>query len=483
MKLRHFILCILASLTLARIASAQSRQQVKTDSVLTLLKKYYNNRQADSIYNLCGTAFRKELSLDAFKGVAYNSLFRMGNITDASLISFLNNKVGRYKISFNYSTLQLLLSLDERDKIEMMLFKPFKEESKIKLKLVPSDNKIHSLMDRQVDSVVRTYIQKENTIGMSIAVIKNGITHSYNYGETARGNGKLPTSNNLFEIGSITKTFTATLLAWYANAGVLKLTDPITKYLPDSVKINHQLQGITLQMLSNHTSGLPRLPDNLAETTKDQLNPYKDYTKANLFSYLRVCSLDNKPGEKYAYSNLAVGLLGVILEKVSGKSFEQLVKEIICIPLGMRSTVQHVGPSLKPQMVSLYNEDGNPTPAWNFNALAACGSLRSSLNDLIVYAKANMQPTNGRLGKAIQLTHRQTFNHDVKVALAWHIISVNGTDYIFHNGGTYGSSSFMAFNSTNKLVVVMLSNCGENTDATGIDLLKKLQMSAGGKKK
>lgn len=477
MKLRYFILCILASLTLTSIASAQSRQQVKTDSVLTLLKKYYNNRQADSIYNLCGTEFRKELSLDAFKGVAYNSLFRMGNITDASLIGFLNNKVGRYKIIFNYSTLQLLLSLDEHDKIEMMLFKPFKEETKAKLKLVASDNRMGSLVDREVDSVVRAYIQKENTVGMSIAVIKNGMAHIYNYGETTKGNGRLPTPNSLFEIGSITKTFTATLLAWYANAGVVKLSDPITKYLPDSVKINHQLRGITLQMLANHTSGLPRLPDNLAEATKDQLNPYKDYTKANLYSYLRVCSLDSKPGEKYAYSNLAVGLLGVILEKVSGKSFEQMVKEIICMPLGMRSTVQHVNPLLKPQMVSLYNEDGNATPAWNFDALAACGSLRSTLNDLIIYVKANMQPTNGRLGKAIQLAHRQTFNHDVKVALAWHIISVNGTDYIFHNGGTYGSSSFMAFNSTNKLAVIILSNCGENTDGTGTGILKKIQTS------
>jgi len=469
---------LLVCLGYSRVSLAQSRQQIKTDSVLTLIRKYYNNQQADSIYALCGVNFKKEIGLDAFRGIAFQNLFPMGSIRETALISFLNNKVGKYRVTFNYATLQLMLSLDQDDKVELFLFQPYKDESKAKIKRVASTNKMLTRMDKQVDIVIRSYIQKANTVGLSAAVIKNGIVHIYNYGETARGDNQIPTADNLYEIGSITKTFTATLLAWYVNKGTVKLNDLITKFLPDSVSSNKVLGDITLEMLSNHTSGLPRLPDNLEKTAKDPINPYKDYNKADLFTYLRNCKLNSKPGEQYAYSNLAVGLLGVILEKVSGKTYQQMVTEIICRPLGMKSTQQHLAPALVTRMVTVYNEEGNVTQPWNFNALAACGALKSSLNDLVIYTKAYMHPAQDQLGKAMQLTRQLTFNQDVKIGLAWHMIAVNGVAYVFHNGGTYGCSSFIAFNNSNNLAVIALSNCGESTDATGIELLKKLQAAA-----
>jgi CubicO group peptidase (beta-lactamase class C family) len=469
------ILIIIIFVLLPFTLLAQSRQQLKNDSVFSLVKKYFNERQAESIYSLAGEKFKNELSAETFKHVAEEQLFRFGPIRESSLISFVNNKMSTYKLTFDFGLMQLLMTLDNDDKLELFLFKPYKEEAPDKLKPVGTSNLMRTQTDKKVDTVARTYIQKSNTVGLSIGVFRNGITHIYNYGETTAGNNTLPDANSIYEIGSISKTFTATLLAYYSNEGIVKLTDPISKYLPDSVAANKELQNVTLLMLSNHTSGLPRLPDNFEYHSSDPLDPYKDYSKQYLFEYLKTCKLNGKPGETYAYSNLAVGLLGTVLEQVSGKSFEQMVEDIICKPLGMNSTIQHLTPQLKPHFVSVYNEDGKSTSPWNFSALAACGSLKSSLNDLLIYVKANMAKSDTKLSKAFDLTHQITFSKDAKLGLGWHIIVVNNVEYDFHNGGTYGCSTFMAFNSDKNIAVVVLSNAATSVDAMATELIKKLQ--------
>ncbi|MDO3626511.1 serine hydrolase [Mucilaginibacter sp. BT774] len=456
-------------------ANAQSIQQRKNDSVFTLVYKYFNERQAESIYSLAGELFKKQLSAETFKRIADQQLFPLGPIRQSSLISFQNNKLSTYKLEFDSGVLQLLMTLDKDDKLELFLFKPYKEAVADKLNPVPTSNLMRTLTDKKVDSAARSYIQKANTVGLSIGIIKNGVIHTYNYGETATGNGKLPDANSIYEIGSITKTFTATLLAYYANEGKVKLAAPIIKYLPDSVASNKALQGITLEMLSNHTSGLPRLPDNFEFHSSDPYDPYKDYNRQHLYEYLKSCKLNSKPGETYAYSNLAVGLLGTILEQVSGETFEEMVKEVICTPLVMQSTAQHLSYNQKQHFVTVYNEDGKATSPWSFNTLAPCGALRSTVNDLLLYVKANMTKSDTRLSKAFDLAHQVTFNKDAKLGLAWHIIVANGVEYYFHDGGTYGCNSFMAFNIEKGLAVVVLSNSAINTSDLGINLIKKFQ--------
>jgi CubicO group peptidase (beta-lactamase class C family) len=140
----------------------------------------------------------------------------------------------------------------------------------------------------------------------------------------------------------------------------------------------------------------------------------------------------------------------------------------------MFSTDQYLNPLLAPRFVQPYNAQGQPTPGWDFDVLAACGALRSTLNDMLLWAKANLHPGADELSKAIALTHQVTFAKDVKIALAWHIITVDGIDYYFHNGGTYGCSSFLAFNPDRNIAVVVLSNSAESTDALGTGILRKL---------
>jgi len=457
--------------------SAQNRQLQKTDSVLTLVKQKFRIKNADELYGLMGDNFKKTLTPIAFQNICNQQLFPLGSIKADSLVSFVNNKTATYKIKMDAVTLQLMLSLDQFDKIELFLFQPYKDVSAKKLILASTDNAMLTTIDKKTDTAARAYIQKSNTVGLSIGIIKNGALNFYNYGETVKGNKKLPTGNTLFEIGSISKTFTATLLAWYVNEGTVKLTDAISKYLPDSVIANPQLRKITLQQLSNHTSGLPNLPANFqSQKPYERANPYKNYNRQLLFAYLKSCRLDNEPGTKYTYSNSAVGLLGVILEKISGKNYEQMVRELITLPLQMKGTAQLLPRILADRFASVYDDEGTLTPPWELNALAAAGALRSSVTDMVIYAKANMAADNSKLSKAFQLTQQITFkNNDNAIGLGWHIIKVGGVDYTFHNGGTYGSSSFLAFNTENKLAVIVLSNASESTDALGADLIKKLQ--------
>lgn len=456
--------------------SAQSVQQRKTDSVFKLVAKYFDSKQADSIYALAGVEFRKALSQETFHYICENQLFPLGLIKESSLISFVNDKDATYKVGFASGTLQLQMNLDSKGKLYLFLFQPYKEEAEVKLKPVLSTNPMKTLADKEIDSAVRPYIQKSNTVGLSIGILRNGVITTYNYGETKQGSNHLPDANSIFEIGSITKTFTATLLAWYVNEGQVALKDSITKYLPDSVAANKALRGITLQMLSNHTSGLPRLPDNLENHSMDPLDPYKDYNEKDLFDYLKTCKLNTRPGEKYAYSNLGAGLLGAILERVSGKSFQQMVEEVICKPLGMNSTAQYLTAAEKPRFVAVYNGEGKETSPWTFDILAPCGALRSTLTDLLIYAKANLSPAGSKLSKAIELTHKVTFtNKDLQLGLGWHIIKIAGVEYYFHDGGTYGCSSFLVFNPEKKLAVVVLSNSAEPVQSTGSEIVKKLE--------
>ncbi len=179
-------------------ASAQSRQQQKVDSVFEQVKKYFNQKNSDAIYNMAGADFQKELSIDAFAQVTQKQLFLLGKINESSLISFVNNNVASYKLKLDSITLQLMMSLDSRDKLQLFLFQQYEEPVGDKTALVQTSNPLRSAMDKKIDSVTRIYIQKSTTVGLLIGIIKNGTTTIYSYGETIRRGKKLPNADNFF---------------------------------------------------------------------------------------------------------------------------------------------------------------------------------------------------------------------------------------------------------------------------------------------
>src|SRR5690606_29602210 len=149
---------------------------------------------------------------------------------------------------------------------------------------------------------------------LAIGLVHNNHTKTFFYGETAKENATLPTEETIYEIGSMTQVFTATLLADMTERGAIRLEDPIVKLLPDSIARNPGLQGITFQSLANHTSGLPKLPSNLDKAPNfNPLDPYASYSRKDLFAFLKSFQSDTILGEKYEYSPLGYALLGELM--------------------------------------------------------------------------------------------------------------------------------------------------------------------------
>jgi CubicO group peptidase (beta-lactamase class C family) len=151
------------------------------------------------------------------------------------------------------------------------------------------------------------------------------------------------------------------------------------------------------------------------------------------------------------------------------------VEEIITGPLKMESTAQHLNSVLNNRFVKVYGRWGNRVAPWDFDALAACGSLKSSVNDLLLYAKANMVHGDDRLSNAFDLTHQITYSKTRKLGLGWLLLTLNGDDYCWHNGGTGGCRSFIIFNSQKDIAIIILANTAISCDGLAIAILKSMQ--------
>lgn len=474
MKMLNYLKRLILLLIITPLLSlAQDNKYKNNDSTLLLITRYITEKNTDSLYALGSKTYQSTTARKSFYSLFENNIYPLGKVKNATFINF-QNEISSYKVELDSATLKISFSINKENKLNRLSVTHFVPEPKLKTVMVPTSNPMKSGIDKLVDSAARLYIQKSNTAGLVIGVLKAGKIYTYGYGQTQLPNGKLPDANTVFEIGSITKTLTGEILAYYVNQGKISLTDPITKYLPDSIATNPELQKIKIVNLSNHTSGLSGLPDNFFTKNTDQLNPYKNYTKDLFFASLRNCKLKSVPGETYVYSNQAVGLLGIILERISGKTYEVLVKEIIANPLKMNSTFQHLTPKFAERFVTVYNLSGKETKAWDFDAIAAAGCIRSSLNDLLLYAKSNIKRDHTKLGKAINLSQMLTFSKDPEVGLGWHSFDLKGNQFFWHNGGTGGSRSYLIVSPAKKIAIVVLSNSEASVDAVAADILDKL---------
>jgi CubicO group peptidase (beta-lactamase class C family) len=342
----------------------------------------------------------------------------------------------------------------------------------------PPDAEIRRILAQRVD-------ERHNAVGMVVAVIEPSGTRIVAYGKPAKDDARALNGDTVFEIGSITKVFTAVLLADMAQHGEVKLDDPISKYLPEGVKApQRNSKDITLEELATHTSGLPRLPNNLSP--KDAANPYADYSADKLYAFLNSYQLPRDPGEKWEYSNLATGLLGQLLSLRAGKDFETLVVSRIATPLGMASTRITLTPEMKERMAAGYNAALQPARLWDFQALAGAGALRSTANDLITFLAANLGYKKSPLQPAMAAmleVRLPTGQPNLQQALGWHILQRKDRDLFWKDGGTFGFASFIGFDAKAKFGVVVLANSFSLTsgvaDEVGLHLLDTSMPLAG----
>jgi CubicO group peptidase (beta-lactamase class C family) len=459
-------------LIIMNLASQAQTQQQKVDSVCTLVKKYFNEKNAQKLYDLAGDNFHKQLTWETFENISNTNLFPRGEMKE-TIFEGNTSGVSKYKAVFATSNLDLLLSLDKAVKIETFLLRPYTNASPKKSLKVSSDNPLATSQDKAVDSLMQPFMAQLNTVGAAIAIFKNGKTYHYNYGETAKGNNNIPDNRTIFEIGSISKTFTAILLADAVNKGKIKLDDPVNKYLPDSIPaIKFDGVSVTVKSLINHSSGIPRMPDNF---TANKTDPYIDYDDRKLFGFYKNFKPVRKPGDKYEYSNLAVGTVGVILERINKDSYENMLLKTICKPLGMNDTKEYLRGQDSARFAKGY-DDGNFVAPWNFKAFMGAGGIRSTTADMILYAQAQLGTASPALNTDIQLTHTVTFKTaDATLGMAWHYLKPGKDEILFHNGGTGGYKSYLAVNLQKKFALVILSNTTISVDGVGNGLMKWME--------
>jgi D-alanyl-D-alanine-carboxypeptidase/D-alanyl-D-alanine-endopeptidase len=318
----------------------------------------------------------------------------------------------------------------------------------------PSDADILAILKQRIDL-------RRQGVGLVVGVIDSHGRRVVSYGALDQGDPRPIGGDTVFEIGSITKVFTSLLLANAVRRGEVALSDPASKYLPATVTMpQRDGKDITLVDLATHTSGLPRMPNNLAP--KDPANPYADYSVDQFYQFLSGYKLTRDIGTRYEYSNLGGALLGRVLMLRAGKDYETLVRQRVLERLGMTSTAVALPPPLKARLAVGHAEDLKPVANWDLPTFEGAGSLRSTTNDLLTFLAAELgyRDTPLRAAMALQreAVRRPTGAPGMDVALAWHISTSPLGEVIWHNGGTGGYRTFIGFDPKAGVGVVVLSN-------------------------
>lgn len=325
-------------------------------------------------------------------------------------------------------------------------------------------------------------------VGIAVGLIHTKGNQVIGYGALRKsGRSVKPDGDTVFEIGSATKVFTTLLLADMVERGEVALSDPASKYLPQTVKMpSHDGREITLLDLATHTSALPRLPYNLSPA--DGQNPYADYTVPQMYAALSSCKLTREIGKKYEYSNLGMGLLGHILANRAGSDYETLVAKRITKPLGMSDTAITLTTQMRKRLAAGHGEALEEVKNWDLPTLAGAGALRSTIGDMIKFVEASMGKTESPLSGAIRMQTETRFpagSPNLSIALAWHKSAINGGEIMWHNGQTGGYHSFIGFDKKRGVGVVVLANTAADIDDIGLHLLdreiplKKLEAKKG----
>ncbi|NOJ38693.1 serine hydrolase [Bradyrhizobium australiense] len=296
-----------------------------------------------------------------------------------------------------------------------------------------------------------------------VAAFLDGERHSITvHGQSGSSDNRPLDGDTIFEIGSITKVFTALVFADMVLRGELAPDDPAAKYLPAGIRMpDFEGAPITLMDLATYTSGLPRMPSNFAP--KDWSNPYIDYTAERLYDYLSNHKLGHKPGKHYEYANLGFGLLGHILERRAGKSYEELVVSRICAPLGMEDTRIALSSSMQQRLARGHSAALAPVGNWDFSVLAGAGAFRSTANDLMKFLRMCMNPADGPVAAALKMTlsERRPSAEERDVALGWFVWSRFGDELIWKSGGTGGYATFIGYSTKTRRNCILLSNAAD----------------------
>jgi serine-type D-Ala-D-Ala carboxypeptidase/endopeptidase len=286
-------------------------------------------------------------------------------------------------------------------------------------------------------------------------------------GGPARGIGP----ETVFEVGSISKTFTTLLYQIALDGGLVKAADRAVDLLPAGLNLPAPVCAISLADLATHRSGLPRMPNNFKPA--NPRNPYADYSADQLYTWLRT--VQPGPTDRFEYSNAGMGLLGHILELKTKSKYEALVRSWIATPLGLTDTCVTLSSEQRSRSATPH-AGGKPIPMWDIPTLAGAGALRSTARDMLRWSSMQAGLLDSPLAAAMkkcQEPQASTGRAGGKVALGWMITPSKSGPIVWHNGGTGGTRSWTGFIRSKKTAVIVLANGTEEIDDIGFHLLSR----------
>lgn len=350
---------------------------------------------------------------------------------------------------------------------------------KYRMDNAPDNKNLEAAIDAEVNKTMRS----GRFPGVVVGVYKGGRRFIKGYGTVNKETTALPDATTAFQIGSISKLLTASLLQALCDEGVVSMEATLGELIGGSMPLSPAAKRVTLKQLVTHTSGFPSIPKSLGvKATKlageddPLLDPYSYLGPQFVFEYLATAE-DKREAGKFEYSNFGMGLLGHVLETVTGKDYESLVKERVLDPLGMSATTITLTPEIKDRLAQGYTPRGAPTRIWTFAALAGAGAFNSNAEDMLRFIQANVEE-HGAASQAFQKMREPQFGG--KTGIGWAQPTVydrffGNQNVVWHNGMVGGYASYLSIDPKTKTGVVVLTNQASATEMLGMMLTRKVR--------
>jgi len=323
-----------------------------------------------------------------------------------------------------------------------------------------------------VQTTIRERVDYGYAPGIVLGLRNQDGTTLFAYGHTDRAAARPVDENTIFEIGSVTKVFTATAFAHMAARGEVGLNDLVQTHVPTGIQVpTYQGTPITLTHLATHTATFPHSPNNLSST--DGNNPFTGYTVDAVFDYLSTYVLPRRPGTLYEYSNYGAGLLGYLLAVRANTDYETLIRQLIADPLGLTDTTITLTADQRTRLAHGYS-GVVPIPEFDLPVLEGAGALRSTVSDILTFLQAHRGWLDTSLQPAMATTQTQrvaTPTPGLGVGLGWHLLNLPTGTAVWHDGATIGHRAFAGFLREGNSLVVVLGNSDFQTLDIGLHLL------------
>ena len=427
-----------------------------------------NRGDYKGVYALSDTAFSNHITESELTGFL-SGMKHHGKIEASTLITDSTGIKKYYRLEFDLRDMMLALKLNANQKFTSFGISYLPVKLLTASRQVKSSNPCQSKLDKTVDSLAGEYFRNPKATGLSIGVIKDGKRFTYHYGETVKGKDVLPDNLTTYEIGSVTKTFTATMLARAVLNGKMALNDDVRKYLgKDYANLEYKGVPIRLRDLANHTSRLPSLPKNFeTQVPFLPLDPYLNYTEKLFWQALHEFQPDTVPGFKFEYSNMGFVLLAKILEKVNHQPYEVLLKEDVLGPLGMKRATTLRKKVNKSRMAVGYSENGRPIGSSTLQEFIPAGGIYADMEDMLQFTEQQIAEKDS----AVKLTHQLTQGN---MGLSWGMVNLpEGAGHMLqHSGSTEGFNSNVTVFPEKASGFVVLANNKININAIIVGLIQ-----------